>query len=160
MVNQITREEDRMLMEAKEIFKYLDRNIYNNISEKIRNLVENYNGEYTFEYNKTKVLNEQHISQRTKDFIVYIFYSCASLEDREKIKIHCENFEAKKRQLEQELDEKYSSENLFKKTIQEPTPQNIEKTNVASCEISTVKKQTFFSKIINKIKSIFNKKGY
>ena len=37
-------------MEAKEIFKLLDRNIYNKIPDKIKDLVESYNGKYEFVY--------------------------------------------------------------------------------------------------------------
>ena len=113
MVYQVTQEEDRMLMEAKEIFKLLDRNIYNKIPDKIKDLVESYNGKYEFVYDKTKDLNNQKISQKTKDFIVYVYYSIASPEEREKIKENISKYEQKLKQQENEINEKNSYEKLF-----------------------------------------------
>lgn len=158
MLTQITREEDRMLVEAKEIFKYLDRKIYDKIPEKIKRLVETYNGEYSFEYDKIKVLNEQNISEKTKAFIIYIFYPIASPEEKKIIKLNCENAEKKQLRIKQERNEKYSCENLFKKS-EIKKEEKIDKSNIELQNSLENRKQTLFSKIVNKIKSIFYKKG-
>lgn len=159
MVYQVTQEEDRMLMEAKEIFKLLDRNIYNKIPDKIKDLVESYNGKYEFVYDKTKDLNNQKISQKTKDFIVYVYYSIASPEEREKIKENISKYEQKLKQQEKELKEKYSYEKLFENNNLKS--QKIENNLSSETQeaLIEIEKESFISKIINKIKSIFFKKG-
>ncbi len=161
MVYQVTKEEDRMLMELKEIFKYLEPDLYNKIPDKIKNLVESYNGQYKFVYDKTKTLNEQNILQKTKDSIVYIFYSIATPEERELVNKNINNYEEKLKKEEEEKREKYSYNKLFdnpksKTNIVKPMEQVNNNDNTA---LVKVEKESIITKIINKIKSIFSKKG-
>lgn len=83
-----------MLAEAHEIFKYLSLDLYNKIPEKIREYVDDYQeNSYHFEYDTTKKLSEQNISQQTKNFIglLHFMFWCEGEEKEELKKILIEN---------------------------------------------------------------------
>ena len=65
--------DEKMLVEAHEIFKYLSLDLYNKIPKQIKNLIDNYeNPNYHFTYDTSKKLIEQNISKQTKDFIGFL----------------------------------------------------------------------------------------
>lgn len=161
MVYQVTQEEDRILMELKEIFKYLDSDVYDRIPDKYKNLVESYNGQYKFIYDKTKSLNDQDVLQKTKDSIIYIFYSIATPEEREIINKNINKYEEVKSE-EEAKREKYSYDKLFENTnVVFDANQSNEQKKIDTNEtaIAKIEKKSIITKIINKIKSIFSKKG-
>lgn len=154
-MEEVMIDQDRLMMETKEIFKYLDKKIYDKIPETIRNVINEYKGNYEFSYDTTKSLNEQNISQATKDLIVGLYYKyAANEEERKKIKTNIEKYESELIQKEKELKEKYSVENLFKNTKNNI----IEEQNAASeSQALIIPKESIFKKIFNKIMQFFRK---
>ena len=142
-MEKIATNEDRLLVETQKIFEYLDKNIYDKIPQNIKDAINNYKGIYKFEYDTTKELNEQDISQSTKDLIVGLYYRYAADEKGKKIVL--ENI--KKR--ENEIYDRYSVENLFA----EKYGDNLN--NKTESQTLTVKKESIFKRIINKLLNFF-----
>ena len=142
--------------EVLEILKYIPREDYNKIpKEKIQLFTTNANKDYHFEYNPQIDLSEQNTSKIAKTIIAILFRDYwATKEQREKILVK-EKFDMQKQ--EQELKEKYSNDNLFKtreiKKIEIVNPNNA----TDQIAMTEYKKETFWSKVYNKIKSIFRK---
>ena len=64
----------RMVVEVKEIFKYIDSRILNKIPSDIIEKFQNVEDDsYKFEYDTTKTLKEQKISEDTKNMISYLY---------------------------------------------------------------------------------------
>lgn len=147
-MEKVMIDEDRLIVETQEIFKYLDRNIYNKIPEKIRSIINEYKGKYEFTYDIDKELNEQNISQPTKDLIVGLYYRYAASEESKKIILNnIEKYENETIKKEKELNEKYSADKLFKNKNE----------SVQEVQSLTIKKDSIFKKIINKILFFFKK---
>ena len=147
-MEKVMIDEDRLIVETQEIFKYLDRNIYNKIPEKIRSIINEYKGKYEFTYDIDKELNEQNISQPTKDLIVGLYYRYAASEESKKIILNnIEKYENETIKKENELNEKYSADKLFKNKNE----------SVQEVQSLTIKKDSIFKKIINKILFFFKK---
>ena len=147
-MEKVMIDEDRLIVETQEIFKYLDRNIYNKIPEKIRSIINEYKGKYEFTYGIDKELNEQNISQPTKDLIVGLYYRYAASEESKKIILNnIEKYENETIKKEKELNEKYSADKLFKNKNE----------SVQEVQSLTIKKDSIFKKIINKILFFFKK---
>ena len=145
-MEKVMIDEDRLIVETQEIFKYLDRNIYNKIPEKIRSIINEYKGKYEFTYDIDKELNEQNISQPTKDLIVGLYYRYAASEESKKIILNnIEKYENETIKKEKELNEKYSADKLFKNKNE----------SVQEVQSLTIKKDSIFKKIINKILFFF-----
>lgn len=145
---------DRLMIEMKEIFKYITKDMYEKIPNSIKSMINDYNSDnYEFKYDVNKELIEQNICTETKNFIGYLHYTYwADEEGKKRIEKAWDENQAK-------IDEKYSYENLFdkkeEKTIEE-SPQIIdEQVNL------TVVEKSWFKRILNKIKSLFGfcKKG-
>lgn len=135
---------EKAIIEVNEIFKYLDANILNKIPTK---LIEEFkkikNDTYSFQYNTSKTLIEQNISEETKDLLsaIYLRYCADNKTTKELIEICREN--------DLLAEKKYNVDNLFKKE------QKKENENLPA-EVNL--KKSFFTKIINKIKSFFKRK--
>lgn len=142
MENTLTFE--KAIIEINEIFRYLDANILNKIPAK---LIEEFrkvkNEEYKFEYDTSKPLIEQNISEETKDLLsaIYLRYCADNKTTKELIEICREN--------DLRAERKYSVDNLFKKE------QNEENVNLP---VVVKPKKSFFAKIVDKIKSLFKSK--
>lgn len=105
--------------------------------------------EHIFNIDLEKEIDEQNITEKTKDLITVIYrnYWCNE-EEREKIdKILTEN----EREYQEELRKKYNPDDIFKKQKEE--------NNVSSENLSLIeyKPNTIFEKIKNFIKNIFKK---
>lgn len=103
-----------------------------------------------FDYNKP--LNEIEISDKAKGIIGMICLNYWSNSNNEK-KIFLEKIEENEKIYQKELNEKYSYDNIFKKSNKDKDLENEEKL----LDLEPTKKVKLFEKIINKLKQYFNK---
>ena len=145
----ITKEYAMAYKEAIEILKYVpDKDIQKIPKEKLEFYKANMDNEYNYKLDMTKEFEEQEMLDITKAILANIFrdywatpYQKESIEAKEKYDL--EKLEEKKR-------EKYNPDNIFKDKKEEKV---IENTNLPV----EIKKETFFEKLINFIKNLFNK---
>lgn len=127
----------KALTEVDEVLNYLDVKLLNKIPETFKNFIKNSkNKMYKYQYNKEKPLYEQELSKEAKAIISLIYrdYICYPQE---------------KNQLVQE--EKINMQNEFKvKEIE--TIKNDVKTETKA--IAIIEKESFWKKVINKMKKI------
>lgn len=109
--------------EVLEILKHISQEDYEKIPrEKIVLFEANSNKEYNFIYDINKTLDEQNVSKRAKTIIAILFRDYWATESqREKIKAK-ERYDRKIR--EQEINEKYNTDNIFKNTEKEILNEN------------------------------------
>lgn len=140
------------LYQINEIIKYMIPNLKARIPKKIVSYFENNKSkDYNWKIDKTIPLEKQNLLPTTKEILTVLYkdYIC---DDLEKIKLE-KNLSNNEIKYQEELKEKYNSDNIFKNKAKE----NID-TITKNENISVVAyKETFFSKIINKIKLIFHK---
>ena len=103
-----------------------------------------------FDYNKP--LNEIEISDKAKGIIGMICLNYWSNSNNEK-KLFLEKIEENEKIYQKELNEKYSYDNIFKKSNKDKDLENEEKL----LDLEPTKKVKLFEKIINKLKQYFNK---
>lgn len=103
-----------------------------------------------FDYNKP--LNEIEISNKAKGIIGMICLNYWSNSNNKK-KIFLEKIEENEKIYQKELNEKYSYDNIFKKSNKDKNLENEEE----SLDLEPTKKVKLFEKIINKLKQYFNK---
>lgn len=103
-----------------------------------------------FDYNKP--LNEIEISDKAKGIIGMICLNYWSNSNNEK-KIFLEKIEENEKIYQKELNEKYSYDNIFKKSNKDKNLENEEEL----LDLEPTKKVKLFEKIINKLKQYFNK---
>ena len=138
--------------EVLEILKYIPIEDYNKISKNEIELFEAYaDNNYTFNYDTSKTLEEQNVSDITKGIIILLFRDYWATEiQREKI-IAKQNYDRMK--LDEKKKEKYNVE-IFQNRNNDKQKPNIEDTK----EVTIVEyKESIFKRIINKIKTIFNR---
>lgn len=125
--------------------KRLPKNLYNLIKNEKLNT-------YNPKYNFTIPLSEQNIKKESLSMIAlfHLNYWCENDLDKDELR---EIFSKNEKYYQDELREKYNIDNLFKKNEQS-NERNIEK-NVNMIEY----KESIITKILNKIKKIFNKKN-
>ena len=119
---------------------------------------ENYNPEYSMSI----PLKEQDINRKSLAMITLFHYNywCETEEERKKFKNMLETNEEKH---QKEMQEKYSNDKIFNKattkieeeTISEKVDRFVEVSNQITANIVEYK-QSFFNKIIDKIKQWFN----
>ena len=146
---QETKEMDILMVEIKEIFKYISRDMYEKLPSKLITLVDDYQSqEYEFKYDISKGLIEQNISEDTQNFIAYLHYNYWTDEEGKK------RIETEWDKNQKIFDEKYSYDNLFKKNKKQKIEQKEEDIELI------VFKEPWYKKIFSKIKSLFTfKKG-
>ncbi len=138
--------------EVIEILKYTEPDDVNKIpNEKIMLWVNNMKEDYNFEIDEEKPLAEQNISKETKAILANIFkeywatdYQKERIEEKEKYDME---------KLEKEKYEKYNPNDIFKNKKQT----NIETDNISDTVAMVEYKESFFTKIFNKIKCILKK---
>jgi len=135
--------------EVIEILKNISKEDYNKIPiEKINLFETNANKDYKFQYNSALTLDEQNVSKRAKAIIAILFRDYwATTEQREKI-LAKQNYD--RIQSEKNKQEKYNPNNIFRTKT---NTSQIENENTSLIEY----KESFFIRILNKIKSIFHK---
>lgn len=144
-----TLKDYKSYIELREILKYTDSNVANNIPKKVFEMLNSINGNgYKFEYDFTKSLNEQKISKQTKELLagLYIKYCCDEKTSKELIE---------KCKLNDEIAHKQYEIQWNKKNSKQKKLENISENNNTTDLV--VQKQGIFTKIINKIKSIFKR---
>ena len=133
-----------VLTETYEIFQYLSTDILEKIPENLKKEIKkNRNIKYQFKYYLSKSLAEQKILQETKDLIsaIYLMYCCDNEEKQELLKI-CKENEIRYRE---DMNKKHCTDNIFK---QKEMNKNISK------ELIEIPKESWYEKILNKIKKI------
>lgn len=138
----------RMCTDISIIINMMPIQMQDKISKKLKDFIENNKAkDYNSNINSTVPLKEQTLERETKAMlgIIYRDYLCSEEQKRELIgneKIEIEKYE-------RELREKYNPDNIFKNKTED-----IQDTTIKP--MAMVKyKETFFTKIINKIKKIF-----
>jgi len=143
---------NKRLVEVDEILNYLSEEDLLKIPEEVRNTIkENKDKEYFWKYDETKPLKEQDVSRDTIAFLSYLNMEYLLNEKQKEFMQQLHELNEKK--LEEAKAEKYGVEDLFKrnKTQQEET-EEIEQEQ----ELSLVEyKESFFTKVISKIKNFF-----
>ena len=143
---------NKRLVEVDVILDRLASSDYKKIPEEvIRVIKENKDKDYVWEYDETKELKDQDLSRDTIAFLSYINMEYLLNEKQKEYmqKLH----ELNERKLEEEKAKQYSAEDIFKKNkIEEERKEEKEQAKENSL---VVYKESFFTKIINKIKSFF-----
>ena len=148
------QEINEIAVELNSIFNNMSEDILNKIPLKIRNFLKsNASSTYSFEYDKTKSLNEQNIKDKTRGILALLYrdYICDDAERKEYNNFYT-NFLNKK---EEERRILYNPNDIFiKKNKITENSRNIENTNYLKV-VNT--KPNFIKEFFNKI-SIFFKK--
>ena len=148
------QEINEIAVELNSIFNNMSEDILNKIPLKIRNFLKsNASSTYSFEYDKTKSLNEQNIKDKTRGILALLYrdYICDDVERKEYNDFYT-NFLNKK---EEERRILYNPNDIFiKKNKITENSRNIENTNYLKV-VNT--KPNFIKEFFNKI-SIFFKK--
>lgn len=110
---------------------------------KLKELASNANIDVRLDYSKK--LSEQNISETAKDMLALIYYSYIATET-EKVELK-EHWDKNEKKYKEYIKEKYAPEKIFKKQ---------EKIDTKDNEIIVYNK-SFISRIIEKIKGMFNK---
>ena len=146
----VTKELSEAAVEINSIFENMSIALLSKIPENFRNFfIEIASENYKFEYNKTVSLNEQKLLHKTKRILALIYrdYLCNELEKERYNKEYTRVILLK----EQEKNEKYDPNNLFKAKI---TENNCSDINILPIEY---KKTSLLKKIIEKFKNILKK---
>lgn len=138
--------------EVLEILKHIPIEDYNKIPKNEIELFETYaDNNYTFNYDTSKTLEEQNVSNITTGIIILLFRDYLATEFQRKKIIAKQNYDRMK--LEEKKTEKYNVDIFKNRNNDKPKP-NIENTK----EVAIVEhKESIFKKIINKIKTIFSR---
>lgn len=133
--------------EILEIIKYLPKDEFIKIpKEQIAFFEENKDNDYKFSFDPYEPIEEQIVSEKTNTLIIELFRDYfATEEQKRKLKTILENNE---RIYQEELKEKYSTEDIFTKE-----ENNILKDNNYP---AIIKKDSFFKKLIKNLKKVFN----
>lgn len=142
---------NKRLVEANEILKYFPENQFARIpSEIIQSIKINMDKEYVWNYDETKELMEQNINEDTLAILAYLNMEYI-LNEKQKntLKDICKLNEQKE---EDKKREKYNDD-LFNKKNSNSQIDNIPQNEYPLMVV----KDNFFTRLIKKIKSIFNK---
>lgn len=143
---------NKRLVEVDEVLNYLSDEDLEKIPEEIRNLIkENKDKDYVWQYDETKPLKEQGLNRDTIAFLSYLNMEYLLNEEQKKLMEQIHKYNEEK--AETEKQNKYSTQDLFKdkKEIKSQITENTKNTQMI------VVKENFFTRIINKIKSLFIK---
>ncbi len=142
---------NKRLVEVDEVLKYLSEEDLSKIPEDIRQLIKNNKDkEYEWEYDDTKPLKDQNLNRDTIAFLSYLNMEYLLNEEQKQLMQEIHEFNEKK--AEEAKSEKYGVEDLFKKKQENIEPK------VDIQEQSLVEyKETFFKRLLNKIKNFFKR---
>ena len=133
--------------ELFEIINLLDESEKNKIPTKIYENIKNQKSkEYINQYNTLDDINENNIEEKTAILLTSLYLDYIANEEEKK------EVEDVLKENEKQLSEKYSTENMFKNRNKEENTQKI------NTMVTIKKKETVFTKILNKIKSLFKKR--
>lgn len=145
---------NKRLVEVDEILSYLSEEELLRIPEDVRKIIKgNKDKDYIWEFDETKELKDQGLSRDT--IIILSYLNMQYLLNEEQKILMQQIHELNDRKLEQKKAEMYSTDDLFKRNIAEQ--EEIIETETKQ-EMSLVEyKESFLTKIINKIKNFFKK---
>ncbi len=140
--------------EVLEILKYIPLEDYNKIPKtKIELFKTNANNDYTFNYDPSKTLEEQNVSNITKGIIILLFRDYWATERQRNKIIAKQNYDRMK--LEEKKKEKYNPDNIFRNRYKNFLADNIENNQeLALIETNNMK---WYKKIWKLIKDFFRK---
>lgn len=149
------QEINEVAVEINSIFDNMSIDILNKIPLKIRDFFkDNASSTYSFEYDRTKSLNEQNIKDKTRGIIALLYrdYLCNDVERKEYNDIYNEFLNKQ----EEEKRTLYNPNNMFKKVDKEICENNSNTENVNYLEVIN-NKTSFIKRVFNKILSFFKK---
>ena len=140
------------LYQISEILKYITPTLKARIPKKIISYIEsNKSKDYSWKIDKTLPLEKQELLPTTKELITVLYkdYMCDDISKLKLNKVLNEN----QIKYENEVREKYNPDNIFKERNKsyETNKMTMENNEIVSY------KESFLSKIINKLKSFFYK---
>ena len=141
---------NKRLVEVDEILNYLSEEDLLKIPEEVRNTIkENKDKEYFWKYDETKPLKEQDVSRDTIIILSYLNMEYLLNEEQKQLmqKIH----ELNEKKLEEAKIEKYGVDDLFKRNKKQQ--EEIKETEQIQRQALVEYKESFFTKMINKIKN-------
>ena len=141
----------KTLSETYCLLKHFPKAYIEKIPPKILELINHFSdSKYYIDIDTEKTLDEQNISEETKNMLIVFKYNYWSTEG-EKQMIY-DKLDENEMKYQQELREKYNYENIFKN---KSTQVNVAEKNVAMIEY----KEPILKSILNRIKSIFKRLG-
>ena len=140
--------------EVLEILKHIPIEDYNKIPKtKIELFKTNANNEYTFNYDPSKTLEEQNVSNITKGIIILLFRDYWATEIQRNKIIAKQNYD--RMNLEEKKKGKYNPDNIFANLYKNSFTDNTEnKQELALVEINDMK---WYTKVWRFIKNFFRK---
>lgn len=142
--------------EVSTILSYLDFNEYNKIPSDVIDVIEkNKSKEYVFKYDEETELQHQKLLIETKAILFNLFRDYLSTpEQKDKImKMQMEE----RQNLEEKKMKQYKANEIFKKDVYDKKEDNMKEINKESMALTEIKKDSFITKLINKIKSLFKR---
>lgn len=146
----VSVEYSQAAVEVLDILKHTNEEDVEKIPKKfIKFLEENSSKTYNPNLDHTKSIKEMGLKQKTHDIlgVIYLKY-WANEEEKEKFKAKIKENE---KMYQEELREKYNTDNLFNQRIKEDFKP------IEEMQLQIVQKETFIKKIINKIKNMFRR---
>lgn len=145
----VSKEYSEAIVEVLDILKYSEDDIINKIPKNLINFwQENKSETYKCSLDHNKPITEMNLKNKTRAIIamIYLNYLCDGSERKE--------LQLKLKKNEEELRKKYNMDNTFKRRATKIDKSiNEEKKYICMIEY----KESFFKKIINKIKKIFKR---
>ena len=144
----------KCLVELDEVLNYLSIEDLEKIPIEIRNSIkEQKDKEYIWKYDETKKLIEQKLDRKTIAMLSYLNMEYLLNDEQKQFMDNLHRINDQN--LEKEKQEKYYQDNLFKNR----TANTIQKTEISNENVAIIEyKETFFRKVINKLKKFFKKK--
>ena len=145
-----TQEMSKTAVEVLTVLEYVDYKLKEKIPMNIYNYLKElaYKSNYNFEFDETKSLEEQNISEQGKDFLALIYYSyIAENNEKEQLeKIWKYNEDLYKNKIDNNLN--FKDINTSEIVVDDAVKQEVE---------LMLYKKSIFEKIVSKLKSIFKK---
>lgn len=140
------------LYQINEILKYMAPNLKARIPKKIISYFENNKSkDFNWKINETVPLEQQELLPTTKEILTVLYkdYLC---DDEERVKLE-KTLNDNEIKYQEELRKRYNADNMFenRQKVTKYTEPRKENTDILAY------KESFFSKIISKIKMIFHK---
>ena len=144
--------------EVYTILEYLDEDEYKKIPTKVIKAIEaSRNLQYYYEFDEMLELRQQKMLKETKAILYNLFRDYLCTKRQQEI--------IKRQQMEERYNKerkktkKYNPNDIFKSKIEAQTTETIQQENIADNEVYMVKrKESFFRKLLIKLKECFVKK--
>lgn len=139
--------------EVEQIIKLMPESLQNKIPNRFKNIISTEKSQ-AYIPNIKEPFEECNIMEETKIILAVIYrdFLCSE-EEKKEIKL---NDSQKLMEYEEELREKYNTDNIFKNRINTSNNSSIEEKECTA--IVEVKEKSFLRKIFEKIKNLFNRK--